>query len=380
MYQGSGRAALGREGATPTPPSERQENRGNRQRLKALHRGVTSGRSTSMCMLAVRDTFARVDVGWDLIAHVTDVMRCASPWCCPICTPVIREGRAVEIDEGLTGHLAAGGGGEFVTFTVRHHLRDALADRLDAVLTAFRWVLKGSGWDRRRARLGYVGLIRAVEVNWSAANGWHPHVHAVLLFDRPLTECERADLRDWLFGRWSKRCRDRGFGEVTQEHGIDVRPMTVARIGEYIAKVEGDWSAGRELARGDRKPAGAFALLRAFGETGESKWLALWSEYEAATRGRRAIQWTPGLRGRLRVEELSDGDLVTVEAATVAVWRYVLWWREWNQLARAGELGELLSTIEAVCAAFKFGAAVCGHREPLGLDDPRQEAQKEIHA
>lgn len=332
-------------------------------------------------MFAAMDSFAEVGVTWDqLVAHVSNVMRCASPWVCPVCTPVIREERAAEIDEALTRHLAAGGGGLFATFTVRHHLGDGLGERLDSVLDALHWVLKGAAWRKRAERFGYLGLIRAVEVTWSPVNGWHPHVHAALLFARPLTADEQADVSDLLFTRWAARCRQLGFGELHGTHGVDTRALTRAGIGRYVQKVEGpSWSVGRELARGDRKPAGPFAVLQAFVTTGETRWHALWMEYERATFGRRAIQWSPGLRAKLAAPELSDADVVTVEAASVPVWRYVRWWAEWNAVVRAGEVGDLLSEIEHVCGALKFLGRMGGHGEPLPVDDPRHGTEQEQH-
>ena len=74
--------------------------------------------------------------------------------------------RAEEIDQALRGHLDQGGGAAFLTYTTRHHRSDGLADRLDLVLTALRHVLRGSGWERRRDRLGVVGSIRAGEVTY----------------------------------------------------------------------------------------------------------------------------------------------------------------------------------------------------------------------
>lgn len=301
-------------------------------------------------------------VGQQLIATVSNVARCGSPWACPVCAPVVREGRALEIDLGLSSWLAEGHGAVFVTFTTRHHRRHALADRLDVVASALRWCLKGRPWEKRRGALGYVGAIRAVEITWGEANGWHPHCHAALLFDRPLDDDQVADLADWLHGRWSAVLERRGLGTISREHGVDVRRMAGAgEIGSYLTKVEGGWSVGRELARSDAKCRSAAEILRNIAETGEAKWVALWREYEAATAGKRAIVWSPGLRARLLGVEDSptDEQLAAAEGSDVTVvLRAYVAAGVWKREVLAGTAGELLTVVELAALAVQLGDQV----------------------
>jgi hypothetical protein len=42
-----------------------------------------------------------------------------------------------------------------------------------------------------RSDIGFVGTIRTVEVTYGR-NGWHPHVHAVVLNERPLEVDQEA--------------------------------------------------------------------------------------------------------------------------------------------------------------------------------------------
>lgn len=317
--------------------------------MKSRQRALTRAKSSARCWYPTEPT-ALVSVGRQLIARVSQIARCGSPWCCPLCAPVIREGRALEIDLGLNAWLAEGRGAVFVTLTTRHQRRHGLADRLDVVLSALRWCLKGRPWEKRAQALGYVGAIRAVEVTWGEENGWHPHCHAVLLFDRPLSADELADLDNWLYGRWSGVLEKRGLGSITREHGVDVRPVTQGGIGGYLTKVEGGWSAGRELARSDVKTRSAVELLRSFSETGESRWAALWQEFEEATRGKRAIVWSPGLRDRLLGEEEgpTDDELAAAEGSDVTtVLKAHVHRTRWMGELKSGGMGAFLSEIEA---------------------------------
>jgi hypothetical protein len=338
---------------------------------------LTGSPSSRFCWHPISHDVA-VDVGHLCIAHVTGVQRCGSPWCCPICSPVVRERRAQEIDQALSRHLAAGGGAVFVTLTVPHKRRDALAPRLEMMSQAFHHLLSGAPWKRRAARLGYLGLIRALEVTWGEANGWHPHPHAVLLTERPLSVEEVADLDQSFHGRWAGVVERKGFGRING-HGVDVRPVTTAGdLAGYLTKVEGGWGVGLELARSDLKVArragslNPVGILRSFVETGEVRMLDLWQEYEAATFGKRAIVWSPGLKARLGVGEVEDVEAAASEGADVARLRWLIAATVWRGHLRAGSTGELLSSIEWD-AYLQFAAAAHAGVEIPPLDPDRRE-------
>jgi hypothetical protein len=304
-----------------------------------------------------------VDVGRELVAHVTGIRRCGSPWACPVCAPVVRERRALEIDRGLSAHLAGGGGAVFVTLTLRHHRGDELGPRLALVSEALHECLKGAAWKRRAARLEYLGAIRATEVTWSEANGWHPHVHAVLLLDRPIGDAEADDLRAWLLGRWGGVCERRGFGTLSAAHGVDVQVVRSApELAGYLTKVDGGWGAGHELARGDVKAGRVHGLVPAqllgeFIETGEVRFKLLWQEYERATFGKRAIVWSAGLRRRLLGEEVEESDeaLASSEGMEPEFVRFLVEKDHLWEAAKAGTVGDLLSQIEAAAEDYWSG-------------------------
>jgi hypothetical protein len=317
-----------------------------------------------------------VDVGAGLQAHVGGIKRCGSPWACPVCGPYVRSRRADHINEGVSWWLSQGGGAEFVTQTLRHHLTDSLVSRLDVVSQSQRLVLSGEPWKRRARRLGFVGGIKAVEVTHSERNGWHAHSHSLWLFERPLTDAQRADLESWGFGRWRAVASRRGLGEVTREHGFDMRRVWGADdLGDYLTKVEGGWSAGNEVARGDLKGHGPFELLRELIETGERKWARRWREYESATFGRKAVNWSPGLRGRLlgNEEEPSDVALAAAEGADLTLLRALIPKTVWDGWVRGGVSGDRLGVVEQVAgvllAMSEYSGAVV---QPL--DVPRSDS------
>lgn len=344
---------------------KRRSGRISRWSLKTVQRGVTESSGSRYCM-GVRHGCGHVlvDVGAERIAHVSNVARCGSPWACTLCGPVIRQRRALEIDEGLGRWLGEGHGAEFVTHTVRHVRADPLAGRLAAVSRSLALSLCGQTWAGRAVRLGYVGAIKAVEVKWGQLNGWHPHSHSVLCFERPLSDVERAELRAWLYERWCRVVARRGFGFVHPVHGVDVQAVSAGSLGEYLTKVEGGWTAGLELVRGDLKAKGGvgpFELLARYAETGDIAARRLWLEYEAATRGKRALVWSRGLRDRLGVGvEASDEELAASEGADVALVRFLVRRALWTRCVWDGAAAELLGRAEDLAAALIAGGLPSG--------------------
>lgn len=356
-HQGAaGRPSLGTSGdsATPPPPASEEKRRArrlSRHAVKVTQRAVTSARSSALCWYPSSSAVA-IDVGRALTAQVSGVHRCGSGWACPVCAPVVRQRRAEEIDQGVNGWLAGGHGALFVTLTSSHQRWEALEPRLAAMSNALHSLLKGSAWNRTKRRLGYVGSIRAIEVTWGEENGWHPHNHVVLLFDQPVSEEAREALWRWLHDRWSAILLAKGLGSITEAHGVDVRQVTGDVLGEYLAKVDGGWSTGLELARGDvkrsRKGTTPFELLANLAMTGDVISRNLWLEYEAATFGKRWLRWTPGLRALLLGGEVEESDeaLAASEGVDLALIRFLVEAEEFRRHVQRGTTGLLLDEVE----------------------------------
>ena len=272
-------------------------------------------------------------------AHYSGTERCASIWACPVCAAIIRAERAREISTAVTQWQKQGGAVLFVTLTMRHKRSDNLSTTLDAALQGWRYLLQGSPWKKQRARLGIEGYVRAVEVTWGDANGWHPHVHALLFLDKAPTSGDLIQFEHWLYERWARGVVKHGGGLPSRVRGVDLRlaDRDGKVLAQYLAKVQEEkkdrpsYDVGTELARADWKTSRGggnelrympFQFLDAPSGIPAS---ALWSEYVAATRGRRAITWSRGLRDLVDldpektdedvIEEAEQSDLVfTIEA------------------------------------------------------------------
>jgi hypothetical protein len=355
--------------------SARVRSRSRRFADLAKLRTVSAIAAPTYCMTPMA---AKVPVGIapGYIAHGGGVQRCGSVWVCPACAPVVREKRAGEIDQAVRAWLDAGGGAAFVTLTVPHHQGDALAKLLCVVMDAYNHVGKSRDLIAFKNRTKFAGQIRAIEVT-HGQNGWHPHLHALYLFERPLSADDCKLLEWYLFEAWANRVEAKGLGRPSREHGVDARPVTnAAEMAGYLTKVQGGWGAGLELARldvkkgrsGHRSPWQLWREFMAEQDPEEAaRWLKLWNEYEVATKSRRAIQWTPGLRKRLCAEpDRLDSELAAEEADTVEV-TVLTDHKVWGEIIRAGTLGRYYADLEqawALLCALRCWAGV----EPMVID------------
>jgi hypothetical protein len=165
-----------------------------------------------------------------------------------------------------------------------------------------------------------------------------------------------------------------GFGTVSRQ-AFDLRPVTSATdLGAYLTKVEGKgdgWGVGQEMARGDLKRGGGslvpFDLLADFVATGDVRSASLWQEFEAATFGRPAIRWSPGLKAALLVEDVSDVEAAAAEGEDVET--YFRWLVEaalWRAAIKGRRIGQVLDACEQEAAA-RFQAATAAGVELVPL-------------
>ncbi len=144
---------------------------------------------------------------------------------------------------------------------------------------------------------------------------------------------------------------DREHGVVLQEAGVGA--------GLYVAKVQ-ERSVALEMTRGDLKRGRGdrflpFDLLASAG-TGEALAVQLWHEYEDVTAGRKALQWSTGLRLRLGLgQERDDEEIAADDATTEDSLLLLIPREEWRWVAHAGLD---LAVIEALEVAGGREAAV----------------------
>jgi hypothetical protein len=236
-----------------------------------------------------------------------------------VCSAKIRNHRASEISEAAANWDRAGNTVYLLTLTMPHDFGMPLAKLMPVIANGFRSVLSGRPWVRVRDKLGIAGTIRSMEVT-HGANGWHPHLHVLVFIEGALDAAGLAELTVHVRRIWAQKITEAGY-RLPNSHGVDIqRCYSAAEAGQYISKTQDGRSTGNELARGDMKSGRnggrtPFGILDDFRWTGDTGDLALWHEYERATKGHQAISWSPRLRERLELaaEELSNEEVAAAE-------------------------------------------------------------------
>ena len=280
---------------------------GKRHRVAACHTHPTKGASSV-------DVWAKL--GAALPGHFQGLQTCALPWLCSVCAPKIAERRAGEIEAAMTVCKAQGGQVLMPTFTVPHGRKDPLTDTLDLIKKALRSMGMSRRYKQMQQQLGVVGRIIATEITHGEANGWHPHFHELWFFERPGVDLVQLELE--LYRMWRNACLKFGLGEPSRKHGVVVQDGS--RAAQYVAKMsDKEWTLADEIAKASSKSGrkgsrSAWQLLDCMvdplaSQAHQKRAAALFREYAEATKGRRQLVWSPGLKKRYAIVDLNDEEL-----------------------------------------------------------------------
>lgn len=256
------------------------------------------------------------------------VQTCGSVWACPVCSGVVRQKRADELERGVVALYEAGGMVDFGTFTIPHGMGDQLADSLGLIKKAWTAVLRSEAWARAKKDWS-AECVRAVETTYGW-NGWHPHVHALIAFPWTVPADQLAVIRDGLQQAWTSYVAARWHGAPSDEHGVRWQDVTIHNggVGKYLSKVQDgygeEWTPGQELARGDLKRGRKnsrtpFEVLHGAVIDGAASDLALWHEYEDATRNARCLTFTRGFRELCFMGDYATDEMLAEGSADDAV-------------------------------------------------------------
>jgi hypothetical protein len=324
--------------------SERYELQGvARDVLGANHRirGCLRYRHFGAAVVQIRN---RRDTGQ---AYYSGLQVCGVAAACPCCGVRIAEERARRVELAIAAWRRTGGQVALVTLTFAHHAGQALAPNLDALLAAYRALVRGGSYRRLKARYGLAHFIKGVELTWSGANGWHPHLHVlgffagafdVVAFERELWALWSAQL-----GRVGRSC--------TRAHGLKVQ-QGFTNAHKYVTKIGRQWGLADELARANQKRGrgGRYSppdLLRACRDGDLAGARVLFVEYVEALRGRHMFQWSAGLTAAVGLaDERSDQEVAegADQADSVLV---EIDGADWAAVRRAGGIVRLLDIADA---------------------------------
>lgn len=285
---------------------------------------------------------------------------CGSVWACPVCSAKVLAVRTREVEHAITAWQGQGGTVGMLTLTMRHDRGQRLGTLWDGLSGAWRALGKSYAWKVFRESSGLAHSYRATEVT-HGRSGWHVHLHVLLFTSGPVGR----HLSVPVFDAWSDALASLGFfaWSAVQDYR-EVGPGDAAGLADYLAKntypestraaLEVTRSDLKDGKRGGRTPFGILRGLLAAAEadgTVDDGDLALWHEWEAASRGRRQGVWSRGARAALGIgEAVSDEDLAAVEVGTAVDTVLEIAPSAWSVLrSQPGWAAQLLAVVES-CA------------------------------
>lgn len=240
-------------------------------------------------------------------ASYKGLARCGNIHSCPVCLMSIRARYSETVREVVDDWRARHGGDESVfllTLTVSHRAGDSFQSMVAAMGRLWTALFRGAPGKRVRARFGLSESCRAFDVT-HGRSGWHPHLHALLFFERPLSSSEVLEFEAWLHERWTRLVVEE-LGEKfapNRAHGVDFK---ICRKADYLTALGLAFESGKDVGR--EVVGGAFSK-RAKGANRTPMQIAedfalhkrpedalLWLEYVNAMRGARLLTWSRGLR------------------------------------------------------------------------------------
>ena len=303
---------------------------------------------------------------------------CGSVWACPRCSAKIQAERRAEL-EVLFGEVLDRGDVivAFSTKTLRHKKGQDLHMLWGVMNAAAAAVGNATKPKRIKAELGHIGYIRNTEVTFGG-NGWHPHIHAIHLFDKE-TMLEGYDpaihedmnvfiqqkldaLADAEFSLWKTTAKKRGLGQPLRKHSRMDLVTEIEPLIDYMTKSDADQALleankknsqsvnfemtskmSKQGRQGSRTP---WQILADFRDSGDMDDLALWNEYEMASKGRRFLVWSKGLKEQFLIEDKEDEEIA--EEVIGSEEDTVFWISDWQPMREDSELaGRLLNVVQA---------------------------------
>lgn len=310
--------------------------------------------------------------------------QCASVWACPVCSAKIQARRSLEIRTAIEWAREKGYTVQLLTLTARHDRSDKLADLMPRMASAFADLKRGRAYRRVAKAAGVVGMIRAVEMTHGANHGWHVHYHIIVISEHGLDDAvvraswvHQLGVHAFIDAEDSKAVTD------ATMHGMDLRTVgadsaSVAAVSEYVCKGDdGVWyidgeeirldgtgeAAERRAIEGAAKELGLsctklgrmknrspFQILRDMivadlkSDSAFSRDLRLVVEYVLATKGKKQLFWSRGLKAAVGIEDKSDAELVDDEQESAKI----LWGltrQHWTALRKGGYVNDYMKDV-----------------------------------
>lgn len=241
-------------------------------------------------------------------SFITRVQRCGSIHVCPCCGKKVASTRRLEVMHALTAWREMGFMVSMMTLTLPHYKDQDYYSVHTAINKITNMVNSGKRSIKNMLRdYGYQGQIRAFEVTLGD-NGWHPHLHVILLHQTKLDQDIIGSLKD----RWQAAAVSYGWAEPGWDVGLQVQDGQAA--ADYVTK--SGWGMAEEVTLASRKKSSGghnpYQLLE-LAALGNKQAGAEFREYATVMKGKRALYWSRGLKAFFGLNELTDQQLIDAE-------------------------------------------------------------------
>ena len=274
---------------------------------------------------------------------------CGSIHACPVCNSKIQATRRLELGVMIATADSQGLVMAFGAKTLRHHAGQPLASLWPLQSDLWRAVTVDKSVRRLRKEMGFVGYARAAETT-IGLNGWHPHIHPTYFFSniprtiQLLSDLQAAETSAWI-NKAGRVGLDAPLSEAQHLH-IVTGAGAAEQLGDYFTKAGhqfGDsvaWDMTSTQTKTGRRWAKTVTpwVLLAGARAGDADALDLWHEYEKASKGKRVLTYSRGLRRRFGLdveatdEEIADAEIGTKDDALFEV-------MDWEPVRRNPRLG-----------------------------------------
>ena len=299
---------------------------------------------------------------------------CGSVWACPACSAKIQAQRRLEIGLLMAAAASEGFTVVFTTYTLRHKKGQALSLLWEGLTYAHQRVKQDKTVGKLRKAHNEVGAVRAVEVTYGD-NGWHPHIHSLRFFENDVTQADVDELRRNEFRAWKAAAKKKGLGlPSASAFKMDLVDLgdehTAGQVGRYMVKdldeEAKETEQGQKIIDSGKKVSGItfemqggatksarrtmsftpMELFQEFLDTGNVEFLERFNEYELASKGKRALTWSPGLKQRFHVREKTDEAIANETVGTEEDRVFGITEAGWQRVVETRAAAMLLNTLQ----------------------------------
>lgn len=295
-----------------------------------------------------------------------------SVWASPMAASTITRARGIQVQTAVQNFLVANPQGSLVfgTFTLAHNRGQGLENVWDALVAAWHGITAGNSWVADCKNFGLRYWVKSTECTYGK-NGWHVHLHVAFMLDKKVDKAALKTLGDRLYHRWQKKAVARGFKAPSRTHGVHLvqatgtATMQGQKLGTYLTK-GGTAGLAKELAGGATKRGRVPSSLTPWqvlwhlgkatkGTPRYRRLLAIWHEWERASKGRRFMAWAKGAKAQLGVQNLTLAEIFELadapargQAYAVAQVPHSAWVKP--QVAGGLPLASNVGARQAICA------------------------------